>query len=181
MIDPDKLADHLTNTAQAVRARGDVTWGRVHDWTLPGRMPARGERGGGMGPGAPDERIDDRREDAAAARYHTEMQALTKRLDADLARLTRIISICCPVPPKTLANRDLLAAQVAADGWCVSCWRDDQHLTPITTQRTRNGTEVPLYKDRCRWCGEWRSHSRQDPPLDVLQAHHEGRRIRVRA
>jgi hypothetical protein len=130
-----------------------------------------------MADGETDDRIDDRREDAAAARYLPELQALTRRLEADLARLVRIAGICNPAAPKNLATRDMLVAQVEADGWCGSCWRDDQHLTPVAERP--NGTAY--YRGRCRFCGEWKANTREDPPLEVLRPHHEGRRIRVRA
>jgi hypothetical protein len=177
MIGPELLADRLRAASIVVERDGPVTWERVSDWTLPGRMPARGERGGGMVDAETDDRIDDRREDAAAARYMPELAALTKRLEADLARLVRIHEICNPAAPKNLATRDMLVAQVEADGWCGSCWRDDQHLTPVAERP--NG--VAYYRGRCRFCGEWKANTREDPPLDVLRPHHEGRRIRVKA
>jgi len=133
-----------------------------------------------MADGEPDERIDDRKDDAAAARYHAELSTLTKRIDADLHRLRRIIGICCPSPTKGLASRDMLSAQVAADGWCVSCWKDDQNLTPIT-MTTGGGKPRPRYKDRCRFCGEWKAEHGQDPPVAILQLMHEGRRITTAA
>lgn len=177
MIDHQVLAQRLTHAATVLNRDGGLTWERCQDWTPPGRMPARGERGGGMADGAADDRIDDRREDAAAGRYHAELSALTRRLEADTARLERIVAICCPVPAKNLQSRDMLAAQVAADGWCVNCWKDNQHLEPISKVKSRNGDMVPRYKDRCRKCGDWKAEHGQEPPLSILQLWHDNRRV----
>lgn len=173
MISSEQLADRMTATARLLESQGPVAWERVSDWTIAGRMPARGERGGGMADGAdPLERIDDRREDAAAGRYYDEVKTLAARLEADMARLSRIVGICCPTPPKSLATRDMQLAQVAADGWCVSCWRNDQHLEPIADGR---------YRDRCRACGDWKGEHGQDPPVPILVLRHSGRRITTAA
>lgn len=177
MIQHDRLADTLEAAAHHVRQQGNLTWGRTSDWTTAGRMPSTGVNGGGLGEATPDETNGDMREDRAAARYHDELDKLTARLDADLHRLTRIMNICCPPPPKSLQSKDMLAAQVAADGWCLSCWRDDQHLEPISVRPTGQA----YYRDRCRPCGQWRNEHGEDPPPDILRARHTGRRIRVKA
>lgn len=174
MIPREVLTQHLVETLVDLNRNGDLTWGRASDWTSAGNLPSNGTRGGGMAEGAEDDdRHDDRQEDAAAARYHDELDTLTKRIDADCARLRRIIGICAPTPPKQLHNRDLLVAQVAADGWCISCWRDDQHLTPIALRPSGQ----PYYRDRCRACGEWKAEHGQDPPKLILELRHAGRRI----
>jgi hypothetical protein len=57
--------------------------------------------------------------------------------------------------------------QVLDDG-CVSCARI-KTWSPI--HRTR----------RCRWCADWaRNHGGEDPPIDILRRHADGRRITVR-
>lgn len=183
MIEPDRLADRLQDCAVLVRMQGPVTWERCEDWTSA-RMPRPVEaldddQEAREREGRSDVDEDDRREDAAAARYHAELAALTKRLDADLARLTRIVSICNPARPKHLSNRDLLVAQVAADGWCVSCWRDDQNLTPITLMPKRpcDVKPAPYYRDLCRACGAWKGEHGQLPPVEILVLWHSGRRV----
>lgn len=174
VIDRERLAGLMETAETDLRTdKGVLTWERVEAWTRDGKMPATGERGGGVGDAEAEDAARDRMEDAAAARYQDELDKLTKRLEADLLRLCRIMDICCPQPSKQLANRDLLAAQVAAEGWCVSCWRDDQHLTPITL---RPGGQ-PYYRDRCRACGEWKAEHGQDPPKMILELRHAGRRI----
>ena len=177
MIQPDLLADRMARCAALLADQGPLTWQRVHDWTTTGRMPAAGIRGGGLSDpdaGELDDRQAERAEDRKAARYQTELTALTTRLDADLARLRVIIGVACPDGPAAFATSDMLAAQVAADGWCVSCWRDDQALVPVTL---RAGSQVPVWKDLCRWCGDWRAVHRALPPLRLVRLHRQGRRI----
>lgn len=163
MIEPERLADRLQDCAVLVRTQGPVTWERVEDW-VSARMPRpveplSDEQEARARDGVSELDEDDRREDAAAARYQAELVALTKRLDADLARITRIIGICNPARPATPANRDLQLAQVAAEGWCVSCWRVDQTTTDIAKGR---------YRDLCRKCGEFKAAEGRIPPLPVL-------------
>lgn len=54
------------------------------------------------------------------------------------------------------------------DDGCISCARI-KTWSPI--HRTR----------RCRWCSDWAyTHAGDDPPVELLRAHHEGRRVTVR-
>ena len=55
-----------------------------------------------------------------------------------------------------------------SDDGCVSCARI-KRWSPIHRGR------------RCRWCGDWNaSQGGGDPPIDILHAHHDGRRVTVR-
>jgi hypothetical protein len=59
------------------------------------------------------------------------------------------------------------ANQTLDDG-CLSCARI-KTWSPI--HRTR----------RCHWCSDWSyAHGGEDPPVDILRAHHQGRRITTR-
>jgi hypothetical protein len=51
--------------------------------------------------------------------------------------------------------------------WCVSCLRLDRCEPRATDQ----------YKDRCRWCGDFRAAEGRDPSIDLLQKRHDGIRI----
>jgi hypothetical protein len=56
----------------------------------------------------------------------------------------------------------------ALDDGCTSCGRI-KAWSPI--HRTR----------RCQWCMDWaRNHGGDDPPIDILRTHHQGRRITTR-
>lgn len=108
----------------------------------------------------------DRREsmwDAQAARYADELAALLKRVDADMARLTRLNEILCPDQPHQLTNRELLSAQIAAEGWCVSCHRDAGWCEPLWEGRSRDG---------CQWCAKWRRSEGGWPPLALVKWRH---------
>lgn len=172
MIDPYHLAEALNRTEAELLHFGSTTWQRVHDWTTSGRLPAPATRGGGLGTATPDDDLSDRREDRAAAAYKHELDTLTKRIDADLHRLRRIIAITNPDKPKELRHSDMTTAQLIADGWCPSCFRDNRHLSPLAAGR---------YSDRCRPCGEYRARENQDPPMDALRIiHTKGKALRQR-
>lgn len=176
-LTPEQLVHQLLTTASAIQSHGDTTWQRTHDWQRF-ILPSRGERGGGLPEDAVlDDQLADRQEDRQASRYHTELLALIHRIHTDTSRLQRLQGIANPPTPRTIKNRDLMAAQVAADGYCLSCWRNNQHLTPIETRP--NGE--PYYRDRCRWCGEYKAAHRDDPPLEYLRLRHAGRRILLRS
>lgn len=65
-----------------------------------------------------------------------------------------------------------------------------QALPPPTSQILDDGcascarikTWSPIHRTRrCQWCADWaRSHGGEDPPVDILRAHHQGRRITTR-
>ena len=160
--------------------RDDLLWQRTVDWQRI-QKHADDSRGGGSGEAASDDVIEDRIGDATAARYHDEVQALARRILADLQRWQKIASIVLPPQPRKLQGRDMLAAQVAAEGWCVSCWRDEQTLVPIPVKASGPQKGQPYYTDLCRFCGGWKGEHGQVPPIDILQRHHDGRRITRKA
>lgn len=189
-----RTARTLTDAAETIgkiparlQQYGPQTWRRVLDWEqreLPRSEPddededAREARKQATS----DERREDIASDAHASLYAEEMRRLTTRIQArqrllekgchaladDLSRLDRIVSIANPDAPATVLSKDMLAAQVAADGWCISCWKDEQHLTKITTRPSGE----PWYKDLCRPCGQYKAENGELPPLDVLRQRH---------
>jgi hypothetical protein len=177
----EDLADYMTDVAVSLRKQGGATESVLHDWAAPGYLPTRGERGGGMVDAEPDATIAQRREAAAAAGLQKEWRTRTRRLLVDLKWLEQTMLLANPDAPKTLATKDMLVAQVEADGWCGSCWRDEQDLTAITMQKARNGAEVPMFKGRCEWCGRHRSKYGEDPPLEAVRIRHSGGRVMEKA
>lgn len=165
------MLDELDPLRSRVLADGDLLWSRTADW-VKARQPSNGERGGGLSEPS-DDALRQRMEDRQASRYHDELKTLTERMRADAARYRRIFEIVLPPPSAVLSNKHLQLAQIAAEGWCVSCWRDDQNCTPIALRPSGE----PFYKDRCRACGEWKHEHGQDPPLPILKLRHSGRRI----
>lgn len=172
-----RLVRSLRDTADALEARGVETMRRAQDWTHRGQMPVAGERGGGYGDhGEPEHRAADRREAYQASQYIAELATLSKRLSKDGARIRAIIAICCPEPVRSLLPTEMQRVQLAADGYCVSCWRAGE-VREIETDKHGHR----YYKDRCRSCGEYRAANGEDQPLEHLIARHEGRRVRVKA
>lgn len=68
-------------------------------------------------------------------------------------------SACIPLRPEPVSDDD---------GWCVSCLRDRNHLEPVWAGR---------YARLCRWCAEFLLAQGVEPPLALLRARHEGRKI----
>lgn len=171
MIPADSLTGALTDATRKWRALGDSTTSRFADWTTAPTHD-NGERGGGNGHPS-DDRLRDLLDDRQAARYQAELAALANRLYSDLHRLVRLVGIAHPDQPRVLQHRDLTAAQLVADGWCPSCFRDDGNLTHVAEGR---------YTDRCRVCGEHRAATHRDPSLDDLRIMHaRGKRPRQRS
>lgn len=49
---------------------------------------------------------------------------------------------------------------------------------PGCTSCNRLKMWAPVHRDgRCKWCYEWWLANKQEPPIPLLRAHHEGRRI----
>lgn len=171
-VDPDKLTDALTEALRTWRPLGESTIDRFAAWEHA-PQPASGERGGGDGGATSDDTARDRLDDRQASRYRHELATLTQRIHADLSRLTTLVQIAHPDQPRVLRHSDMTAAQLIADGWCPSCFRDDRYLEPVAEGR---------YRDRCRRCGEHRAATGKDPSLDDLRImHSRGKRLRHRS
>lgn len=172
VIPPDLLTESLADALRKWRALGPGTVQRFTDWQTAPRTDDDGERGGGNGGTTSKDALRDRLEDRQAAAYHAELSTLTNRLDADLRRLVRLIGFAHPDQPRVLHHRDLSATQLAADGWCPSCFRDNGWLEPVAEGR---------YRDRCRGCGETRGREGRDPSVDELRImHSRGKSLRQR-
>lgn len=170
-VDPDTITDALTEALRTWRPLGSSTIDRFTDWEQP-RLPDSQERGGGDGGTASVDTIRDRIEDHQANRYAEELSHLLRRLNSDLNRLVTLVQIAHP-EPRVLRHSDMTAAQLVADGWCPSCFRDNRYLEPITPGR---------YRDRCRRCGDFRAASGKDPSVDELRImHSRGKRLRQRS
>jgi hypothetical protein len=114
---------------------------------------------------------------------------LMAELDTIVARARKLLDVLLPPQPNTQpslcgecgaprlvpAARDKRQTEldVATEGWCRSCYRDDQRLEPIDTDRRGNR----IYKDVCRWCGRFRREHEMDPPLEIVRYHHRYGRV----
>lgn len=190
MIEPEALADLFSEVAILLRtqgavlhrSQGELTWRRVGDWEdakMPRPVePLSDEQDERARAGRSEDDETRRRDEAAAARYRSELATLTARQVADLGRLKALIAICNPQKPKALQRSDRTAAQVIAEGSCPSCWRigEDVAIT-LRPSRVPGESGAPWYKDRCKPCGDWRSEYGQDKPLPILRKHAQGRRV----
>lgn len=176
MTEPAHIAAELHEIADRIAKDGPAAWKHAAEWTRPGQPPSRGERGGGTGEGTPDDRLAERRDDAAAARILKRMQADAANALTHLTSLIHRIEECAHPRQTHLEDRHKQAAQIAAEGFCISCWRAGG-LIPIATRPTGE----PYHRDRCRTCGEHHSATGEDPPIDHVQARLDGRRIRVKS
>lgn len=61
-----------------------------------------------------------------------------------------------------------ISTAAADEGWCVSCARDGGYREPAAAGR---------YAKHCRFCGEFNASNGCEPPMPILRARHEGRRI----
>lgn len=59
------------------------------------------------------------------------------------------------------------------DDWCRSCWRDNQHHSPITLRPTGE----PYYEGKCKWCGQFEKAHKRPVPIEILRVRHQGRRV----
>ncbi len=169
----------LGTMLEADGARADVT---LSGWALGPQMPeappdgARDDEEVVVNP----DRKDERKHQARAAELHDEYQRAVRSLERQAETVLRILAVAIPVHPAELRNKrtgdldPITAADAAAAGWCMSCWRNDQQMVIIETKKS---TGLRYYRDYCRWCGSFKAEHKIEPPLEILKLHHDGRRI----
>jgi hypothetical protein len=149
-----ELADRIRTLEPTLRARAAAT-------ALDGYPRQSGPGAGGHGHGDPTGTIVALRLDHPHADHlgHAHRQVITK-LDQARRLLEEAESTGRQALPPTTKQ--------ALDDGCVSCARI-KTWSPI--HRTR----------RCRFCSDWAyAHGGEDPPIDILRARRDGRRITTR-
>lgn len=112
-----------------------------------------------------------------AADIHDRLLRTLTTIETTGHTLLDLLHAATPRRPITPArDRRHTQAQLIAEGWCTSCHRHDQHLTPIEVRP--DGSRY--YATMCRWCGSFTADYRRLPPLMLLELRHTGRRISVR-
>lgn len=101
--------------------------------------------------------------------YVRDLSAALKVAD----RLIIDVTTATPHKPRLIADADRLAAQVGAEGWCSSCFRNAGKL--VSQAMHTNGTA--RYQGSCRWCREFEQEYGRKPPLSLLQKRHAGRSV----
>jgi hypothetical protein len=179
--DPQQLRK-LADILERRNDRGDpALLSRAWDWSAPPRQGDghRFTRGGGLTDpeGDPDNnpRNEDRQVDARVAGYYDELTAALGKAAKGVTEALNLAAMILPDPVQKITTKDMQSAQLAADGWCISCARDRNeglpHLRPVASGR---------YADRCRFCGEWKRDHGQDPPIELVKARNLGHTIRTR-
>lgn len=105
---------------------------------------------------------------------HARYTRLLASLADDVPELIGVLRKAVPSALAVLRPDDLSNAQVSAQGWCVSCWRDGTYHEPVALQP--NGER--RYRDLCLWCGRFMAaNDGRMPPLELVEARHRGDRI----
>jgi hypothetical protein len=113
--------------------------------------------GGGSGIGSPTEAAALRKDQAAA-----DLRALGKHL----RQMESASSAALKILNRAVVVPDLPGAD-HPEYWCVSCAGHGHRTVPV-----HPGLKV------CLWCQRWRqAHAMQLPPIEVVNAHHEGKPI----
>jgi hypothetical protein len=121
---------------------------------------------------------------------HVRYRTLLGWLEDNAADLRDLVAQLVPAQPNTRVGKcgecgapkpvaakhrpkDLVGADVAAAGWCKSCYRDGQYMQPIETNRDG----LRYYKDHCRWCGSFKAEWGIEPPVPLLELRHRYGRV----
>jgi hypothetical protein len=164
VIEPEVLADRLQELAARLRSEGGLTGERFAAWqkaVMPRLFESDDDAQEAAVRESRSERDDEnRRGDAQAARYLSEWTAVLDRVGSDTARMDALMTVANPPQPRRLAQRDMQPAQLAAEGLCVSCWK---------AEIRDEDTDSVRYRDRCRFCGDWRGEHGEDPPGWLLR------------
>lgn len=189
---PADLAKQMTDLADAIRDHGQERWERLLAWehrTPPGGISLVHTEGGpdeddpDDGPRIPTISLTEeqlRNLDHAAGRYAEQARTAAARLHAALAPVPAAahtikglvhqvrfhVAVAEARKTRRLLSREQTAAQVAADGWCRSCYR-----VGVFELIDKRPTGEPYYTDLCRWCGSHKGDQAQ-PPMDLLRLHH---------
>lgn len=183
--DLPRLGASLGVLGTILEAEGQRAWDTMDGWQHgPRRAPEPGVRGGGGGEAGAEDRKDEAIQRARAARHFQQFRTDLNQLDELVQTILRRIDVALPSNPEDVKNRrtgdldPITAADVAAAGWCASCWRNDQQMVPIEVHKK---TGLRYYTSMCKWCGEFTSTWKTEPPLEILKLRHAGRRISVEA
>lgn len=168
MTDPGRAERH----ALEIEALGNEILNRIPDAVRVMRDYKRGYPTGGDGPPAKviAELGSCTRTEALALAgpdaIDREQRELDQCLDRALRALQTAYNICARY--QRAARPTKPEAQTNDEGWCSSCIRDGGYLEPAAAGR---------YAALCRFCGEWLAANGTNPPMEILKARHEGRRI----
>lgn len=180
-----RLGSSLGVLGTLLEDKGEQAWNTMDGWQHgPRKAPQSGERGGGGGDADLEDRKFESIQRARAARHFTEFRTDLDQLDTLVQSIIRRMDVACPPNIAEITNRKtgeldpVTPGDVAAAGWCASCWRNDQQMV-VREKQKKSG----LYYSStlCRWCLNVKRTYGIEPPVEMLKLHHAGRRISVQA
>lgn len=164
---------HATITAELTEARGqlgdilarlDDAWARLHEQE-PGYPSTTIGAGGSSGTTLTQpERLANRIHHDPAIRDLATLDRATRHLYANVADIYGVVT-AWGQPTRHAQPTDDDGTEGPGPDWCRSCWRDDRHCEPVRAAGL------------CRWCADWNLANGQLPPVEILRARHQGRRI----
>lgn len=179
--DMPRLAASLGVLGTELEQKGVPALDALYGWKQgPSKVASPGERGGGGSEVAAEDRRAERAEARRAAVHHDEFVADLVLLNAVVQRINRRMDLACPPDMSEVKNRKTgeiapeTAGDIAAAGYCVSCWRNDKQM--VVREKSKG---IFVSATLCRWCMDVKRTYDVEPPLEVLKLHHAGRRISV--
>lgn len=163
---PAALVDELSTLLMWSPDDWDLIWSRTVDW-LKAQQPASGERGGGLAEPT-DDLLAERKADRQASAYHDEVRQVVKRMLTDARRLNHLRPVFLPKQPRQIQGREMTLAQIAAEGWCISCHRWNQTIK----EREKNSHGHYHDKEACDRCADFKREHGIYPPLSLLEVRH---------
>lgn len=153
---------------------GEHDWDVLRSWEYGPLRPASvGERGGGTAGSAVEDRKIEAAADRRAAGFFTEWRTLLDEKARIDRRLLVLHDLAHPdVTTGRTRNGELdpiLAAEVAAAGYCASCWR---YESTMKEREKDPHTGHHIYRDWCRECGRFKAEHGILPPLELLRIRH---------
>lgn len=169
------LSANAQATADRLHRDGRVAWDRIRSWQTGTRSPSldpntRGWKHDSEGEPIPNDPTGEAGTQPDDLRHiHDHFADLLARYNQLGNELDRLLRDAVPKPVTVSPTDDV---DLAADGWCVSCHTDAGFCEPITEDRG-----VRVFATVCRWCGTFKRTEGVAPPVSLLRARHEGRKI----
>ncbi len=179
-----RLAASLGVLGTELEQKGLEAWDRMNGWQPgPAGDPMAWTRGGGGSETAAEDRKVEAKQARRAGQHLAEFRADLTALDDLVQQINRRMDMACPPDVSELRNRRTgetefteTSGDIAAAGFCVSCWRNDKQMVVREKARKSGLYYSPTL---CRWCMDVKRAYGIEPPVEVLKLHHAGRRISV--
>ena len=174
--DLSHVVELLRSTGDLIDQQGQKVWDRLTDWQTAPKLgvslvhdePGAEDNGNPRPHTGTEQAARDRLEDVRCARWLAEYRDILTNLEAPLRRLARLHEMALEHdtrPPAEGTWDPILAQEAAHAGYCASCWRLDQQLVEIDTDKHGHR----YYRDFCRACGSYKAENGVLPSMDLLR------------